>query len=94
MPDITYSQKGNVPEIKAHISIEEIKEMLQSPIERIKELTKKNTKDKIGILVAIKTENNEERKRVENDIAHELNNFLNSKLTYIKSNIFPILGAV
>ena len=38
MPDITYSQKGNVPEIKAHISIEEIKEMLQSPIERIKEL--------------------------------------------------------
>lgn len=63
------------------ISPDEVKQFLQTPLSKIKEMVgKKNIdKNKIGIVVAIATEDEEERKRVENDITKELNNFLNSQ---------------
>jgi tetratricopeptide (TPR) repeat protein len=77
MPDVTYNPDGK---INFHISPDEIKEMLHFfPVSRIKEIAKKNDENKIGILIAIKTEQDDEKKRVENDLINALNNFLNSK---------------
>jgi hypothetical protein len=62
-------------------TIKDIKDFLyEIPLSKIKDLMKSNNdKDKIGILVAIKTEHDDEKQRVENDLIRELNNFLNSK---------------
>ena len=45
----------------------------------VKDLERKNKKEKIGIVVGIITEEDDERNRVDNDLIKEVNNFLNSK---------------
>lgn len=78
MPEIEFNPSDG--KIKGRITIDEIKELFHSlPTSRLKNFIKKNTKDKIGIVIAIKTEDGAVKKRVENDLVDGLNKFLNSK---------------
>lgn len=80
-PPIHKVMKYTFPDGKQSIdiTIQDIKDLLEFPIKKIKDLSKKNNKGKIGIIIAISTEEEDEKNRVDNDLVKELNKFLNSK---------------
>lgn len=56
-----------------------LEEVTNSFLRLIQRKNKKNAKNKIGVIVAISTENEDDKKRVTYDVISNLNNYINSK---------------
>lgn len=62
-------------------TVQDAKDLLKEGVSSsfVQDLRRRNKKHKIGIVVGITTEENDERNRVDNDLIKEINNVLNSK---------------
>ncbi|HEX6976763.1 MAG TPA: hypothetical protein VF185_00185 [Patescibacteria group bacterium] len=66
-------------EASLEVDPDEIKSFLAGSFSKIINHNKKNPRNKIGILIAVSSEDNDEKKHIDNDLISELNKFLNSK---------------
>lgn len=65
--------------VSVEIKVQDIKDLLGVvPLSSLKNFFTSNKKDKIGIIIGISTEEDDERNRVDNDLIKEVNNFLNT----------------
>ncbi|MDO8657417.1 MAG: hypothetical protein Q7K55_01655 [Candidatus Levybacteria bacterium] len=65
--------------ISADIKVQDIKDILGIiPWSPIRNFLKRNKEDKIGIIIGITTEKEDEKNRVDNDLIKGVNNFLNA----------------